>query len=94
MLVDRSPGIRGVRFADPVELGLDVELRARLRSWVARCHALTPYLIGERQTPEDDAAHAVLRRDLITLAHDVAHQLAPDVEVLVEGRPIREQRSR
>ena len=93
LLVDRSPGV-SARYVDPAELGLDASLIARMSDGADRVNALTPHLIGERQTPEDDLEHAALDHELLTLAHELQHRLSPDVEVLVHGRTLRDHRRR
>jgi hypothetical protein len=48
----------------------------------------------EPDTEETLRAEAESARELLTLAYDVQHELGPDVEVLLHGRPLNEHRRR
>ncbi|OMQ16287.1 hypothetical protein A7K94_0203560 [Modestobacter sp. VKM Ac-2676] len=83
----------GVRFLGPVALGLSPGLAERLATWLARWERVSGYWINEWGKPDWlPAEESALRRDLLDLGHDVAHELGPDVEVLIEGIPLDEYR--
>ena len=96
MLVDRSPGIAGVRGVPPEELGLSPGLVARLSEWVARSE---PWASVGVTTHVDEAEPdwvagegEWLRHERVTLAYAVQHELGPDVEVLLDGAPVSDRR--
>ena len=94
VLLDRSPGVLGVATEDPIELGLSEGLVRRLRQWLDRQDALSArWVRDEPDTEESLHAEAVLRRELLALAYDVQHELGRAVDVLLDGRPLREHRS-
>ncbi|MCZ2828168.1 hypothetical protein O2W14_04870 [Modestobacter sp. VKM Ac-2986] len=88
ILVNRSPGVAGVWEMTPEELGLSEELSQRLTGWLDGWHVLSnrwindlPETEGSRRAEEESG------RELVTLAFDVQHALAPDVEVTLFGLP-------
>ncbi|TFV47783.1 hypothetical protein [Blastococcus sp. TF02A-35] len=91
VLADRSPGVLGTDLLDPAELGLSAQLTARLEAWRDRQESLSgawvrdapPVTEAERNLGEQQ------QRELLTLAHDVQHELGADVEVLLDGRPLK-----
>ena len=94
VLVDRSPGVFGVDCLDPAALGLSAELAARLERWMDRHEGLSGAWIREDppETDEERRLGEQQHRDLLTLAYDVQRELGPDVEVLLDGRPLEERR--
>ncbi|NEK87826.1 hypothetical protein GCU60_18970 [Blastococcus saxobsidens] len=94
VLVDRSPGLFGsVAFVDPAELGLPPELVSRLESWWDRQEMLSGAFHRD-QPPMSEVERRLGKqqdRELLTLAYDVRQALAPDVEVLLWGRPLEER---
>ena len=90
---NRSPGVIGVDLLDPAALGLSQELASRLTAWRDRQEVLSGRWVGEEpDTEESLRAETESARELLTLAHDVQHELGPDVEVLLHGRPLNEHR--
>ena len=94
VLADRSPKVRGTDLPDPAELGLSAGLTARLEQWMDRHEALSGVWIRDdpSETGEERRLAQQQHRDLLTLAYDVQRELGRDVEVLLEGRPLKEQR--
>jgi hypothetical protein len=93
VLENRSPGVMGVDLLDPAALGLSHELTRRLTAWLDRQEVLSGRWVGEEpDTEESLRAETESARELLTLAHDVQHELGPDVEVLLHGRPLSEHR--
>ena len=89
VLTDRAPGVSEVRCVDPRALGLSHDLTARLEAWLDRMEAHSVlWLRDEPVTSQSRAVEQQLERDLVGLAYDVAHELGPDVEVLVRGDDI------
>ncbi len=89
VLIDRSPGVRGVSWLDPIELGLSEDLAERLRAWNREAEALARRDLDDE--PEDEAslaADAASDRQMRELAHEVRRELGPEVEVLLNGRPL------
>jgi len=94
VLADRSPGTLGTDLLDPAELGLSAELVARLEAWTDRQEALSGAWIRD-DPPETEAERRLgerQHRELLTLAYDVQRELGPDVEVLLDQRPLKERR--
>ncbi len=93
VLVDRSPGVPAIDFVDPAELGLPPELAERLEEWRDRQEALSGafHRYQPPQTEEERRLGRQQDRELLTLACDVRQALAPDVEVLLWGRPVEER---
>jgi hypothetical protein len=89
VLTDRSPGVSEVRCLDPRALGLSHGLTARLEAWLDRIerHSAS-WVRDDPVTDESRAAEEQFERDLVGLAYDVAHELGPEVEVLVRGEDI------
>jgi hypothetical protein len=81
-IVDRTPGVVGVEFLDPAGLGLSEALGERLMSWLDR--------IPHWEAPE--GSDAEWTREGLTLAHDLQHEVGPDVTVLYGSRPVTEHR--
>jgi hypothetical protein len=95
VLENRSPGVMAVALLDPTELGLSPQLVERLAAWHHKQDVLSGRWIREEpDTEETLRAEAELARELLTLAYDVQHELGPDVEVLLHGRPLNEHRRR
>ncbi len=95
VLVNRSPGVRGVDELDPAEVGLSHELAGRLAAWLERQEVLSGRWVREEpDTEESLRAETGAARELLTLAYDVQHELGPDVDVLLHGRPLNEHRRR
>ena len=94
VIADRTPGVVGVDLLDPAQLGLSVELAARLELWLERQEALSGAWIRDEppETEEERRLRELQHRDLLTLAYDVQRELGPDVEVLLHDRPLKEQR--
>jgi hypothetical protein len=93
VLENRSPGVMGVDLLDPAELGLSPELAERLAGWLDRQEALSGrWVRDEPDTEESLRAETESARELLALAYDVQHELGPDVEVLLHGRPLSEHR--
>ena len=93
VLADRSPGVLGTDLLDPAELGLSAELAGRLEQWMDRQEALSGAWIRDPpETEEERRLGQQQHRDLLTLAYDVQRELGADVEVLLDGRPLKEQR--
>ena len=93
VLANRSPGVWGVDLLDPAELGLSEELAGRLAGWVDRQEVLSGRWVREEpDTEESKRAESESARELLTLAYDVQRELGPDVEVLLHGRPLDQQR--
>ncbi|RBY88130.1 hypothetical protein DQ244_16400 [Blastococcus sp. TBT05-19] len=91
VLADRSPGVLGIDLLDPAELGLSPELIARLDAWRDRQETLSGawIRIDPPVTDEEQSRGEQQQRELLTLAHDVQHELGPDVEVLLDGQPLK-----
>ena len=80
-------------FLDPDELGLSPHIGTRMRMWLEEHEALERhYLSDEPETDYTRGAEAKSDRDLLTLAYDIAHELEPDVKVLLNGAPITHSR--
>ena len=95
VLTDRSPGVHEVRCLDPWELGLSDGLTTRLQAWLARAEAHSARWVRDDPLTEDArSVEEQLERDFVSLAYDVAHELGPDVGVLVRGREIEAARHR
>lgn len=95
VLANRSPGVPPVNLLDPADLGLSPSLVGRLETWLERQEVLSRrWYSDEADTEESLGAEAKSRKELLALAHDVQHELWPDVEVLLEGRPISQYRHR
>ena len=93
ILVDRSPGVSSVRTLSPEELGLSPELAQRLADWLRRWEVLSHRSVnGLPETETTRREEEESDRDLLTLAFDVEHALAPDVEVTLGGLPPSEYR--
>ncbi len=81
-IVDRSPGVDGVEFIEPADLGLPEDLAERLMSWFDRM----PHW------DRDEAADPEWHHEGLTLAYDLQHAVGPGITVLYGGRPISEHR--
>ena len=93
ILVDRSPGVTSVRTLSPEELGLSPELAQRLADWLLRWEVLSQrWVAGLPETGTTRRDEEQSDRELLTLAFDVQHALAPDVEVTLGGLPPGEHR--
>jgi hypothetical protein len=93
ILVDRSPGVLGVREVDPTALGLPPDLVRRLGEWLARWDALSRYWTGAEPEPDWVRGDSeVLGREMVTLAYDVQHALGPDVEVRLGAGAVHDRR--
>lgn len=89
VLEDRSAGVFGVDLLDPADLGLSQELTGRLTAWLDRQEVLAGRWVREEpDTADSRRAESESARELLTLAYDVQHELGPDVEVLLHGRPL------
>ena len=93
ILVDRSPGVLGVREVEPAALRLPPDLARRLGQWLERWDALSRYWTGAEPEPDWVRGDSeVLAREMVTLAYDVQHALGPDVEVRLGDGAVRDRR--
>ncbi|MCA0146725.1 hypothetical protein [Blastococcus sp. LR1] len=91
IIADRSPGVLGTDLLDPAELRLSAELVARLEAWTDRQESLSGAWIRDDPPVTEAEQHLgeQQQRELLTLAYDVQRELGPDVEVLLDGHPLK-----
>ena len=77
---------------DPLDLGLSLGSTVRLGAWLERGSSCPGAGSTTNLPPPSATGRRRSSADMVTLAHDVEHELGPDVEVRLGDRPIGEYR--